>query len=112
MNFFTIKIVDPMPCDHCGEFIQRNEEATYAPYIPEEATQFGTYHQKCWGRQAEMRRKILVVLKDQVACFLFYDRKEDEDLPMGAIENAIKSGAITIQDMVDFFEAELKDNLG
>jgi hypothetical protein len=50
---------------------------------------------------------ILAVISDLVADFLYYDRKEDEDLPRGAIDDAVASGAITIDEMVAEFRREL-----
>ena len=54
-----------------------------------------------------IRDKILTVLSDAVLDFMVYDRKEDEDLPRGAIEAAIEAGEITIEDMVNCFRTEL-----
>ena len=50
---------------------------------------------------------ILNTVKDLVGDFLYYDRKEDEDLPRGAIEEAVKDGVIQIEDMVELFRNEL-----
>jgi hypothetical protein len=60
-----------------------------------------------------MTRKKLIIgtCKDMVSNFLYYDRKEDEELPRGAIEEAIEAGEITIEEIVKAFEAELRDNL-
>lgn len=55
---------------------------------------------------------ILDVISDLISGFLYYDRKEDEDLPRGRIEKAVKDGTITIEDMVRAFEADLKKGLG
>jgi len=46
------------------------------------------------------REQIQATVSDLVAKFLYYDRKEDEDLPRGAIEEAIKAGEITEQEIV------------
>ena len=51
----------------------------------------------------DLRDKILATVRDLVGDFLYYDRKEDEDLPVDAIQNAIKSGVITVDDIVDSF---------
>lgn len=37
-----------------------------------------------------MKKLIFANVTDLVSNFLYYDRKEDEDLPCEAIENAIK----------------------
>ena len=46
-------------------------------------------------------------ISDLVSCFLYYDRKEDEDLPRGAIEEAIQNNEITFDEIVKQFEREL-----
>lgn len=38
-----------------------------------------------------IREKIEGLVSDTVADFLYYDRNEDEDLPRGSIEQAIKN---------------------
>lgn len=55
---------------------------------------------------------ILGNVDDLVADFLWYDRKEDEDLPRGAIESAIQEGSITIEEIADRFRAGLEEHLG
>lgn len=46
-------------------------------------------------------------LSDLVSCFLYYDRKEDSDLFVGEIDDAVEAGEITIEEMVDQFRQEL-----
>lgn len=47
------------------------------------------------------REIILDHLQDMVGDLLYYDRKEDETLPVGAIEEAVKAGEITIDEMLE-----------
>lgn len=54
---------------------------------------------------------ILNVACDLAADFLYYDRKEDEDLPLGQIEAAIKAGELTADDIVRAFADELTNGL-
>ena len=54
-----------------------------------------------------MKQLILDTVSDLVSNFMYYDRKEDEDLPKGAIENAIESGTITVDEIVAQFKADL-----
>lgn len=58
-----------------------------------------------------MKKLILNTVSDLVLNFTYYNRKEDEDLPCEAIENAIKNGDITIEEIVAKFETELRKNL-
>ena len=50
-------------------------------------------------------------ISDMVANFLYYDRKEDESLPRGAIQEAVAAGEITVEDIVFAFESELRAGL-
>lgn len=54
---------------------------------------------------------ILVTIDNLVTNFVCYDRKEDKNLPLGAIETAIKNKDITIDEMVKEFEKHLKISL-
>ena len=51
--------------------------------------------------------RILSIIPDYVSDLLYYDRKEDEDIPVGFIEEAISSGDITTQEIIDGFSKEL-----
>ncbi len=53
------------------------------------------------------RELILAVVSDAVTDLMYYDRKEDEELPRGAIEEAVAAGEITYEEMVDKFREEL-----
>ena len=46
-----------------------------------------------------------------VGQFLYYDRKEYEELPLGEIEAAIKAGEITVEEIVGEFERHLCEGL-
>lgn len=50
------------------------------------------------------KQLILDTIDGLVANFLYYNRKEDEDLPRGAIDEAIRSGEITEVEIVAKFE--------
>lgn len=60
-----------------------------------------------------MSRKetILNTVDDAVSDLLYYDRKEDEELPRGAIEEALKAGEITVEEIVSKFENTLRTGL-
>ena len=59
----------------------------------------------------ERRQIILDTVDDLVADLLYYDRKEDEELPRGEIEAAIKAGEISEADIVEAFAAALREGL-
>ncbi len=60
-----------------------------------------------------MTRKELILgtISDGVSDLMYYDRKEDEQLPRGAIEEAIQKGELTMEDMVDAFQEALKEHI-
>lgn len=64
---------------------------------------------------AAMDAKRLQTIKDTVSDLvgrlLYYDRKEDEDLPRGAIEDAIRDSDISEAEIVDLFAQELGKGL-
>lgn len=55
-----------------------------------------------------LKQHILGVIGDLVADFLYYDRKDDEGLELGVIEQAVKSGEITIKEMTQTFKEALE----
>lgn len=59
---------------------------------------------------ANKKQIILDVISDLCSCFLFYDRKEDEQLSAKQLENAVKRGDITIDEMVAEFRKHLDEN--
>lgn len=60
-----------------------------------------------------MTRKelILMTVEDLIGELLYYGRKEDEDLPRGAIEEALKNGEITVDEIAEQFAYCLKVGL-
>ena len=58
-----------------------------------------------------MKDLILNTVDDLVGSFLYYDRKEDEELPRGAIDQAVADGEITVEEIVERFRAGLKRSL-
>lgn len=51
-----------------------------------------------------MTDNINSAIEDLVSDFLYYDRKEDEDLKLGDIEEAIEKGEITIEQIANKFK--------
>lgn len=56
------------------------------------------------------REIILATVSDMVADFVYYDRKEDIDLSMDDLNQAIKTGEITVDEICDRFKELLKEN--
>lgn len=56
----------------------------------------------------EERALILGTVEDMVVDLLEYDRREDEDLPRGVIEEAVASGLVTIDEIVACFRHALE----
>ena len=51
----------------------------------------------------EERALIFGAVEDMVTDLLSYDRREDEQLPRGAIEEAVASGLVTVDEVVACF---------
>lgn len=56
---------------------------------------------------AKLRQTILNCAGDLMGAFLYYDRKECEELPRGAIEQAISDGIITVDELLEIFRNSL-----
>lgn len=54
-----------------------------------------------------LRQKILNVADDLIGGFMYYDREGDDELPRGAIEQAIKDGVITVEEIMEVFRKGL-----
>lgn len=54
---------------------------------------------------------VLGVIGDTISNFLYYDRKEDDNLPVGKIDEMVAAGELTIDDMVNAFRSELVEGL-
>lgn len=56
-----------------------------------------------------MKETILNTIDDLCMDFCYYDRKEDEELSIEQLIEAVKSGVITIDEMVEAFRKHLED---
>lgn len=61
---------------------------------------------------SDMKKLILGTISDLVADFLYYDRKEDESLPMGTIEHCVADGTVSVGELVEHFRTQLLLGLG
>lgn len=61
---------------------------------------------------SENKESILITVDDLVKNFLYYDRKEDEDLPLGVIETEVEAGDLSIEEIAGRFERGLRESLG
>lgn len=49
------------------------------------------------------RERIAATLSDLIGSFLYYDRKECQHLPVGAIEDAIIAGEVSVEEVAEAF---------
>jgi hypothetical protein len=54
-----------------------------------------------------MKKKILDTIRDLVSDFVYYDRRGDDELSIKQLNNAVYSGQITIDEMVEEFKKQL-----
>lgn len=59
-----------------------------------------------------MKEQILNTIRDLCSNFLFYDRKEDENLTQDDLYQAVNNNEITIGEMVEEFRKNLENSLG
>lgn len=55
-----------------------------------------------------MKQIILDTISDLCSNFLYYDRKEDEQLSREQLNDAVRFGEITIDEMVEEFRSNLE----
>ena len=56
-----------------------------------------------------MKQTILDTISDLCSDFLYYDRKGDEELSVEQLNEAVKSGEITVDEMVAEFRKHLEN---
>lgn len=61
--------------------------------------------------EAEIREHIEDVVSDLVSDFLYYDRKSDDTLRRGDIEEAVRKHIISVDDIVKHFRSEVEARL-
>ena len=52
----------------------------------------------------DVKQLILDAIEDLCSNFVFYDRKEDEDLSVDKLNDAVDNKIITVDEMVEHFE--------
>jgi len=60
-------------------------------------------------KESDMTKKEIILneVSDLVGNFMYYDRKEDDELPRGSIEEAIERGEITVDEICAKFRDEM-----
>lgn len=61
--------------------------------------------------QRNKREKLAAVIHDLVSNLMYYNRKEDEDLPVHAIENMVEDGQVSIDEIVECFRYHLTQRM-
>ena len=54
-----------------------------------------------------IKRLILNAAQDLARDLIFYDRKEDEELRPGTVEAAVRSGVVSVDEIVEVFKIKL-----
>lgn len=55
----------------------------------------------------ELRRHILHAAADLVGEFVYYDRKNDEDLPADVLQDAVRRGVVGVEEIISEFRSGL-----
>lgn len=59
----------------------------------------------------DRREKIEATCSDMASKLLYYDRKEDEELPVGAIEEMILNGDLTVDELLGWITTPIRNSL-
>lgn len=57
-----------------------------------------------------LRETIMVRVDDLVINFVYYDRKEDDELSAADLESAISCGQVTVDEIVERFRVQLSES--
>lgn len=58
------------------------------------------------------KTKATNALRDLVGAFAYYDRKDDEDLDRDDVRELVRSGEMTIEEMIEVFAKAMREKLG
>jgi len=61
--------------------------------------------------EIDIRQTILNVIEDTVSKFFYYDRKDDEELGVGDLSDAIESGIISVNEIVMAFKDSIENGV-
>jgi len=61
---------------------------------------------------SDLKSEIISRVKDLAANFMYYDRKEDEEVPVDVLLAAFIDQIITVEEVLDVFKAKLNECLG
>ena len=59
----------------------------------------------------DRREKLQATIDDSVTNLLYYDRKEDASMPVGAIEEMVVNGEVTVDEMIEWYSKPLRSHL-
>lgn len=59
----------------------------------------------------ERRETLEATCSDTASKLLYYDRKEDEDLPVGTIEEMVLNGEVTVDEILEWITMPIRNSL-
>jgi hypothetical protein len=59
----------------------------------------------------ELRELVIGTVSDMVIDFLYYDRKDDDELSYDDVAHAFESGVVTVEEVVAEFDRRLREDL-
>jgi hypothetical protein len=119
-----MKPLTPRQFTKAFEYYQKHKEhvenlikgvgTPYPPTSEEDRETPGLFKAAHWAWFVEclkLRSCIYNTVSDLFKDFFYYDRKEDEALPRGAIEKAVKDGIISVDELLELIEIEVANGL-
>jgi predicted DNA-binding ArsR family transcriptional regulator len=62
-------------------------------------------------KEINMDKNLENTLSDMISNLLYYDRKEDDELPIGKIEKMVRDGNTSFNEIMEVIGQELKEGL-
>lgn len=59
----------------------------------------------------ELREAVFLALNDLVNDFVYFARLSDDLIPVGRLEEAVRAGVVSVDEMVQVFEEDLRSVL-
>ncbi len=92
--------------ESCTPKVQREIKLTLANLIRE---QYGEDIQSD-DQARQIRTTIRLTLSDLVTKFMYYDRKEDEDLSLDDLKHAFETEIVTVEECIEWFAESMRSS--
>lgn len=107
-----VEVRNPLLCGSRALFTAQQTSDEESPVFETDLrNQIDAEMNKSLHTRQKLKTMILAKFSDLLSGFLYYDRKEDDELPVGAFEQALESGTITQKDLAIELEQILRSTM-